>query len=44
MRVLTIGATGQFAGLVVPTLSSAGLQVRALVHDPDKPSSSRTPA
>ncbi len=36
MRVLTIGATGQFAGLVVPTLVRAGLKVRALVHDPDK--------
>jgi uncharacterized protein YbjT (DUF2867 family) len=36
MRVLTVGATGQFAGLVVPTFVGAGLQVRALVHDPDK--------
>jgi uncharacterized protein YbjT (DUF2867 family) len=36
MRVLTIGATGQFAGLVVPALVRKGLQVRALVHDPDK--------
>lgn len=36
MRVLAIGATGQFAGLVVPALASKGLQVRALVHDPAK--------
>ncbi len=36
MRVLTIGATGQFAGLVVPALVGKGLQVRALVHDPEK--------
>jgi uncharacterized protein YbjT (DUF2867 family) len=36
MRVLAIGATGQFAGLVVPALVSAGVQVRALVHDPEK--------
>jgi uncharacterized protein YbjT (DUF2867 family) len=36
MRVLAIGATGQFAGLVVPALVSKGLQVRALVHDPAK--------
>lgn len=36
MRVLAIGATGQFAGLVVPALVAQGLQVRALVHDPAK--------
>lgn len=36
MRVLAIGATGQFAGLVVPALVSKGLCVRALVHDPAK--------
>jgi uncharacterized protein YbjT (DUF2867 family) len=36
MRVLTVGATGQFAGLVVPTLVATGLHVRALVHDPGK--------
>jgi uncharacterized protein YbjT (DUF2867 family) len=36
MRVLAVGATGQFAGLVVPALVSKGVQVRALVHDPDK--------
>lgn len=36
MRVLAIGATGQFAGLVVPELVAKGLTVRALVHDPAK--------
>ena len=36
MRVLTIGATGHFAGHVVPALVRQGVQVRALVHDPDK--------
>ncbi len=36
MRVRTIGATGQYAGLVVPALVSKGLSVRALVHDPGK--------
>ena len=36
MRVLAIGAAGQFAGLVVPALVSRGVQVRALVHDPAK--------
>ncbi len=34
--MLAIGATGQFAGLVVPALVSRGVQVRALVHDPAK--------
>ena len=36
MRVLAIGATGQFAGLALPALVSRGVQVRALVHDPAK--------
>jgi uncharacterized protein YbjT (DUF2867 family) len=36
VRVLAIGATGQFAGLAVPALVSRGVQVRALVHDPAK--------
>jgi uncharacterized protein YbjT (DUF2867 family) len=36
VRVLTVGATGQFAGLVVPALVGRGVQVRALVHDPAK--------
>jgi uncharacterized protein YbjT (DUF2867 family) len=34
--VLAVGATGQFAGLVVPALAAKGVQVRALVHDPAK--------
>ena len=36
MRVLAVGATGQYAGLVVPALAEQGVQVRALVHDPAK--------
>ncbi len=36
MRVLAIGATGQYAGLVVPALAARSVQVRALVHDPAK--------
>lgn len=36
MKVLATGATGRFAGLVVPALARAGLQVRAAVHDPAK--------
>ncbi len=36
MRVLAVGATGQFAGLVVPALAAKGVQVRGLVHDPAK--------
>ena len=41
MRVLTIGATGQFAGLVGPALTARGVQVRALVHDPAKQDQAR---
>jgi uncharacterized protein YbjT (DUF2867 family) len=36
MRVLAIGAGGQYAGLVVPALVSRDVKVRALVHDPAK--------
>lgn len=36
MKVLAVGATGQFAGLVEPALVGAGVEVRALVHDPAK--------
>lgn len=36
MKVLAVGATGRFAGLVVPALARRGVQVRALVHDPAK--------
>jgi uncharacterized protein YbjT (DUF2867 family) len=33
MKVLVIGATGQYAGLVVPELKKRGVTVRALVRD-----------
>lgn len=36
MRVLATGATGAYAGLVVPALVRRGISVRALVHDPAK--------
>jgi uncharacterized protein YbjT (DUF2867 family) len=36
VRVLTVGATGHFAGHVVPALVGKGVRVRALVHNPDK--------
>ena len=36
MKVLATGATGRFAGLVVPALLRSGLDVRAVVHDPTK--------
>lgn len=34
MKVLATGATGRFAGLVVPALVSHGIDVRAVVHEP----------
>jgi uncharacterized protein YbjT (DUF2867 family) len=36
MKVLATGATGKFAGLIVPALVSRGIDVRAVVHDPGK--------
>lgn len=36
MKVLATGASGAFAGLVVPALVARGIAVRALVHDPAK--------
>ena len=36
MKVLAVGATGKFAGLVVPALARRGVEVRALVHDQAK--------
>jgi uncharacterized protein YbjT (DUF2867 family) len=36
MKVLATGATGKFAGLVVPALAQPGIEVRAMVHDPSK--------
>jgi uncharacterized protein YbjT (DUF2867 family) len=36
VKVLATGATGKFAGLIVPALVSHGIDVRAVVHEPDK--------
>lgn len=36
MKVLAVGATGSYAGLVVPALIRRGVEVRALIHDPAK--------
>jgi uncharacterized protein YbjT (DUF2867 family) len=36
MKVLATGATGYFAHHTVPALAARGIEVRALVHDPDK--------
>lgn len=33
MKVLTIGAAGEYAGLVVPELKKRGGEIRALVRD-----------
>jgi uncharacterized protein YbjT (DUF2867 family) len=42
MKVLMIGATGQFAGLVVPELKKKGVVVRALVQDANKAAIAKT--
>src|SRR5450755_2660886 len=42
MKVLMIGATGQFAGLVVPELKKKGVVVRALVQDTNKAAIAKT--
>lgn len=34
-RILSVGAAGKFAGLVVPELVKRGVQVRGLTHTPD---------
>ena len=34
VKVVANGATGKFAGLVVPALVSHGIDVRAVVHEP----------
>ncbi|MGQ0333170.1 NmrA/HSCARG family protein [Halomonas elongata] len=39
--VLVVGATGRFAGLVVPALVERGARVRALVRNPERASSAR---
>ncbi len=41
MKVLVVGATGKFAGLVVPELTKRGAVVRALVHDESKSEEAR---
>jgi uncharacterized protein YbjT (DUF2867 family) len=41
MKILTVGATGKFAGLVVPELKKRGVTVRALVRDQSKESAAR---
>jgi uncharacterized protein YbjT (DUF2867 family) len=41
MKVLATGATGAYAGLVVPALVRHGLEVRAMVHDPTKADAAR---
>lgn len=35
MKVLVIGSTGKYAGLVVPALVARGVEVRGAIHDPD---------
>lgn len=43
MKILMIGATGEFAGLVLPELKRRGAIVRALIHNPksEKPARDR---
>lgn len=41
MKVLTIGAAGQYAGLVVPELKKRGVAVRALVRDDKEANAAR---
>jgi uncharacterized protein YbjT (DUF2867 family) len=36
MKVLATGATGAYAGIVVPALIARGIDVRAMIHDPAK--------
>ena len=36
MKVLMVGATGQFASLVVPELVKRGVTIRALIRDKSK--------
>jgi uncharacterized protein YbjT (DUF2867 family) len=36
MKVLATGATGKYGGLVVPELIRRGVEVRAVIHDPNK--------
>jgi uncharacterized protein YbjT (DUF2867 family) len=41
MKVLMIGATGEYAGLVVPELKQRGAMIRALVRDESKSEAAR---
>lgn len=41
MNVLMIGATGEFAGMVVPELKKRGVQVRALIREESQTSAAR---
>ncbi len=41
MRVLVVGATGRYAGLVVPELKKRGVTVRALIRDQSQEASAR---
>lgn len=41
MKVLTIGAAGEFAGMVVPELKKRGCEIRALVRDEDEAKKAR---
>jgi len=41
VRVLVVGASGKFAGLVVPELRQRGALVRALVRDPQREGAAR---
>ena len=41
MKVLVVGATGEFAGLVVPELTKRGVVVRAVLHDKSKSEEAR---
>ena len=41
MNVLVVGATGEFAGLVVPELTKRGAVVRALLHEESKSEEAR---
>ena len=41
MKVLVIGATGEYAGAVVPALAARGASVRALIHHPGKADAAR---
>lgn len=41
MKVLMVGATGKFAGLVIPELKKRGASIRALLRDESKAGAAR---